>query len=40
MNIEYRDTKVFTAEELQRLFRSVNWESLFRAASLCKSYAV
>lgn len=27
MNIEYRDTKVFTAEELQRLFRSVNWES-------------
>ena len=27
MKIEYRDTKIFTEKELQRLFLSVNWES-------------
>lgn len=27
MRIEYRDTKVFTEKELQRLFLSVGWES-------------
>lgn len=27
MNIEYRDTKDFTAAELERLFLSVQWES-------------
>lgn len=27
MNIMYKDTKVFTAKELQRLFLSVQWES-------------
>ncbi|MGN1452211.1 MAG: GNAT family N-acetyltransferase [Eubacteriales bacterium] len=27
MNIEYRNTKSFSAEELQRLFLSVDWES-------------
>lgn len=27
MEIEYRDTKIFTEKELQRLFLSVNWES-------------
>lgn len=27
MEIEYKDTKIFTEEELQRLFLSVNWES-------------
>ena len=27
MNIEYRETKEFTAEELENLFLSVKWES-------------
>lgn len=27
MSIEYKDTKEFSASELQRLFLSVNWES-------------
>lgn len=27
MNIEYKNAKIFTAEELQRLFLSVEWES-------------
>ena len=27
MNIEYKETKDFTAADLQRLFLSVNWES-------------
>ena len=27
MEIEYKHTKDFTANELQRLFLSVNWES-------------
>lgn len=27
MNIEYKDTQKFTAEELERLFLSVNWSS-------------
>ena len=27
MEIEYKNTKIFTEKELQRLFLSVNWES-------------
>lgn len=27
MPIEYKDTKEFSASQLQRLFLSVNWES-------------
>ena len=27
MEIEYKNTKIFTEKELQKLFLSVNWES-------------